>query len=192
MPCRTASSSEYRHAGRPVDGPRRLRRLPRERRFMLDKSDWTVPTLRTPTSMRPVRYNLRARKPLTPAEIERVRGGSRALPLLQRVVGQFVIHYDVANSATSASKVLRDQQRPLCISCSTSTASIYQDTRLEGTRCRTWARPTRGRWAWGNRTIWAPYPPGQSNALAQWYQCTNGQTVLTIPKRFGDGGLRTE
>jgi hypothetical protein len=36
------------------------------------------------------------------------------------------------------------------------------------------------------------YPVGATNPFAEWYQHgTNGQTTLTIPQRFGNGGVRT-
>ncbi len=35
------------------------------------------------------------------------------------------------------------------------------------------------------------YAVGGKNPFAEWYARTNGRTMLTIPKRFGDGGMRT-
>src|SRR6266536_2328599 len=66
-----------------------------ERRFSdLEESSWekskeAVKDLRTPN-----RYGLRRDPVLTPADLERVRGGGWDLPTLRNVVDQFVIHYD--------------------------------------------------------------------------------------------------
>src|SRR5438552_13642099 len=63
-----------------------------ERRFSpLDKADWTNSHNEVRALNSPNRYGLR-RKGLTQAELERVRGGGWDLPLLQKVVDQFVIH----------------------------------------------------------------------------------------------------
>ena len=70
-----------------------------ERRFSaFDKSDWEDSRLADTNLTRPNRYGLR-KEPLTTNEIERVRGGGWDLPLLQRVVDQFVIHYDDAGTS---------------------------------------------------------------------------------------------
>jgi N-acetyl-anhydromuramyl-L-alanine amidase AmpD len=45
---------------------------------------------------------------LSTNEIERVRGGGWDLPLLQREVDQFVIHFDVAGTSRQCFKTLHD------------------------------------------------------------------------------------
>src|SRR6267142_2660710 len=66
-----------------------------ERRFSpIDKSDWEHSTAEVEGLKSPNRFNLR-RASLTDDEIERVRGGGWDLPLLQKAVDQFVIHFDV-------------------------------------------------------------------------------------------------
>ena len=52
------------------------------------------------------RFSLR-RKGLSDEEIERVRGGGWDLPMLQKVVDQFVIHYDAGGPAGAVSKCFR-------------------------------------------------------------------------------------
>src|SRR2546423_11877815 len=70
-----------------------------ERRFApFDKSSWEASHLAVPELASPNRYGLR-RDVLTPEQIERVRGGGWDLPLLQKVVDQFVIHFDVAGAS---------------------------------------------------------------------------------------------
>src|SRR6188768_3686030 len=68
-----------------------------DRRFgPIDKASWeeTVKELPEMLANGPSRYSMRL-EPLSPHEVEQVRGGGWPLPLLQRVVDQFVIHYDV-------------------------------------------------------------------------------------------------
>jgi N-acetyl-anhydromuramyl-L-alanine amidase AmpD len=160
-----------------------------ERRFSaFDKSDWDSSRLAETNLTRPNRYNLR-KEALTPAEIERVRGGSWDLPLLQRVVDQFVIHYDVAGTSRQCFKVLQDQRDLSVHFLLDLDGTIYQTLDLKERALHVGASNTRS--VGVEIANVGAYPPGQSNALAEWYQRTNGQTVLTIPKRFGDGGLRT-
>src|ERR1041385_3139945 len=47
---------------------------------------------------------------LTAEEIERVRGGGWDLPLLQKVVDQFVIHFDVCGVSRECFNVLHDHR----------------------------------------------------------------------------------
>jgi len=55
------------------------------------------------------RFGLR-KKGLSPAEIEQVRGGGWDLPLLQRVVDQFVIHFDAAGTSKRCFEILQDRR----------------------------------------------------------------------------------
>ncbi len=55
----------------------------------------------------PRRYRLRSEK-LSADEIERVRGGGWDLPLLARVVDQFVIHFDARGTSRGCFQVLQD------------------------------------------------------------------------------------
>src|SRR2546421_398652 len=62
-----------------------------ERRFSpIEKSDWAHSTEEVRDLKSPNRFNMR-RAGLTEDEIERVRGGGWELPLLSKVVGQFVV-----------------------------------------------------------------------------------------------------
>ncbi len=55
------------------------------------------------------RFGLR-KKGLSPAEIEQVKGGGWDLPLLQRVVDQFVIHFDAAGTSRRCFEILQDRR----------------------------------------------------------------------------------
>ena len=161
-----------------------------ERRFStFDKSDWESSHLADTNLTRPNRYNLR-KEPLTPAEIERVRGGGWDLPLLQRVVDQFVIHYDAAGTSRQCFEILQDRRDLSVHFLLDLDGTIYQTLDLKERALHVGASNTRS--VGVEIANMGAYSTGQSNALAQWYLQTNGQTVLTIPKRFGDGGLRTK
>ena len=81
-----------------------------ERRFSpLEKADWDDSHSEVKELTRPNRYDLR-QEGLTPAEQERVRGGGWDLPLLQRMVDLFVIHYDDSGTSRQCFNVLQDHR----------------------------------------------------------------------------------
>ena len=81
-----------------------------ERRFgPLEKSDWENSQTEVRELTSPNRYNLR-RNGLSTNEFERVRGGGWDLPTLQRVVDQFVIHFDVCGTSRQCFNVLQDHR----------------------------------------------------------------------------------
>src|ERR1043165_4945268 len=81
-----------------------------ERRFApFDKSDWETSHKEVEGLKTPNRYGLR-QSALSTNELERVRGGGWDLPLLQRVVDQFVLHYDVAGVSRNCFKTLHDNR----------------------------------------------------------------------------------
>jgi N-acetylmuramoyl-L-alanine amidase len=79
-----------------------------ERRFApFAQAAWkkdAVPGLNSPN-----RFGMR-RRDLSPLEIERVRGGGWDRPLLQRIVDQFVIHYDARGTSRRCFEVLHDRR----------------------------------------------------------------------------------
>ncbi len=80
-----------------------------ERRFApFDVADWdaTQKEIKLDT---PNRYGIR-QDPLTPEQLEKVRGGGWDLPLLRKVVDQFVMHYDVCGRSETCFKVLHDSR----------------------------------------------------------------------------------
>src|SRR5581483_10012675 len=92
-----------------------------ERRFApFDKSDWETSHADVRELQSPNRYGLRrpmVTKPdgtresvLTPEQIEQVRGGGWDLPLLQSVVDQFVLHFDVAGVSRQCFNTLQDHR----------------------------------------------------------------------------------
>ena len=91
-------AGRYVHTGTPVvlwTDPGGYDAYRVERRFApQDKADWKITQEEVEGFDTPNRYNLR-KSGLTGEEIERVRGGGWDLPTLQKVVDQFVLHYDV-------------------------------------------------------------------------------------------------
>jgi hypothetical protein len=76
-----------------------------ERRFSpIEKSDWQIFAQELES---PNRYGFRSGR-LSPQEVERLRGGGWDLPTLQKVVDQFVIHYDVCGTSRRCFQVLHD------------------------------------------------------------------------------------
>ncbi|HWY76322.1 MAG TPA: peptidoglycan recognition family protein, partial [Verrucomicrobiae bacterium] len=92
-----------------------------ERRFApFDKSDWETSHAEVRELRTPNRYGLRqpmVTKPdggrqslLTPEQVEQVRGGGWDLPLLQTIVDQFVLHFDVAGVSRNCFNTLQDHR----------------------------------------------------------------------------------
>lgn len=162
-----------------------------ERRFSpYAKSDWANSTAEVHSLRTPNRYGTRAAT-LTPEEIEKVRGGGWDLPELQDVVDQLVMHFDVCGTSKTCFQVLQDDRD----------LSIHFMVDLDGTIYQTLDLKER---AWhatisNDRSIGieianiGAYPPSDTNTLAQWYRRgPNGQTVVTVPERFGGDHQRTK
>lgn len=162
-----------------------------ERRFApFELSSWQTSHVAVAELKSPNRYNLR-QQPLSPEEIERVRGGGWDLPLLQRVVDQFVIHFDAAGTSRNCFKILHDVRD----------LSVHFMLDLDGTLYQTLDVKERAWHATSSNTrsvgieIASPgaFRTNNAKALAEWYsRDADGDTRLTLPKRFGDGGIRTE
>lgn len=81
-----------------------------ERRFApFEESDFATSKEKAKDLNSPARFNLR-KAGLTTNEIERVRGGGWDLPLLQRVVDQFVLHFDVCGTSRQCFNILHDHR----------------------------------------------------------------------------------
>jgi N-acetyl-anhydromuramyl-L-alanine amidase AmpD len=161
-----------------------------ERRFSAwDKSDFEDSQKEVKELTRPNRYDLR-QEGLTPEQIEKVRGGGWDLPMLQQVVDEFVIHYDASGTSRQCFNILQDHRD----------LSVHFLLDVDGTIYQTLDLKERALHASGANTRsvgveianLGAYPAGATNPFAEWYQHgTNGRTTLTIPKRFGSGGVRT-
>ena len=136
----------------------------------------------------PNRYGIRAAA-LSPAEIERVRGGGWDLPLLQRVVDQFVLHYDVCGISKACFNVLHDQRG----------LSVHFMLDIDGTIYQTLDLKERARHATisNDRSIgieianMGAYPPKDTKDLDEWYpKDATGRPYIRIPARLGDPMLQ--
>ena len=169
-----------------------------ERRFSAyDRSDWdsSMQDVRQLTS--PNRYGLRQGKStkgqfeLTNDQIEEVRGGGWDLPLLQKVVDQFVLHFDVAGVSRNCFKTLQDNRDLSVHFMLDIDGTIYQTLDLKE---RAWHATTSNSRSVGIEiaNMGAYGAQRENNPLGNWYRHeTNGQTTLTIPSNLGNGGVRT-
>ena len=161
-----------------------------ERRFSpFDKSDWETSHAEVKALDSPNRYNMRGRG-LTSEEVERVRGGGWDLPLLQRVVDQFVIHFDVCGTSRQCFKVLQDMRDLSVHFMLDLDGTIYQTLDLKE---RAWhATSSNSRSVGIEIANMGAYPADGKNPFAEWYaKEPNGEPRITIPAQYGDGGLLT-
>jgi N-acetyl-anhydromuramyl-L-alanine amidase AmpD len=162
-----------------------------ERRFSpIDKSDWEHSTDEARELRTPNRFSLRS-SGLTDAEIERVRGGGWDLLLLQRVVDQFVIHFDVCGVSRECFKVLQDQRDLSVHFMLDLDGTIYQTLDLKE---RAWhATTSNGRSVGIEIANMGAYGSDESKPLKRWYaKGEDGKVRITIPESLGDGGIRTK
>jgi N-acetylmuramoyl-L-alanine amidase len=162
-----------------------------ERRFSpIDKADWESSQAEVRGLRSPNRYGMR-RSGLSTNEVERVRGGGWDLPLLQRVVDQFVIHFDVCGTSRQCFKVLHDM-RDLSVQFMLDLdGTIYQTLDLKE---RAWqATTSNGRSVGIEIANMGAYPVNGRNPFNEWYaKEPNGQVRITIPPQYGDGGILTK
>ncbi|HPY29851.1 MAG TPA: N-acetylmuramoyl-L-alanine amidase [Verrucomicrobiota bacterium] len=162
-----------------------------ERRFApLEKADWDSSHAAVKYLTTPNRYD-RRRADLTEEEIEQVRGGGWDLPLLQRVVDQFVYHYDVCGTSRQCFKVLHDLRGLSVHFMLDLDGTIYQTVDLKE---RTWHATTSNTRSVGIEIAnMGAYGNPAKSPLPEWYvRDADGRTRVTIPERFGDGGLLTK
>jgi N-acetylmuramoyl-L-alanine amidase len=161
-----------------------------ERRFApSDSADWDSTLAELPEFGPPNRYDMRHGGDLTEEDTQRVRGGSWDLPTLQKVVDLLVIHYDAAGASRQCFRELQDVRD----------LSVHFLLDLDGTIYQTLDLKERARHAgnFNSRSIGIELAnigaasTHSTNSLAEWYaRDTNGQTRITMPERFGGGGLR--
>lgn len=161
-----------------------------ERRFgPYEKSSWEISHAENKSLTTPNRYGLR-RNQLSTNEIERIRGGGWDLPLLQRVVDQFVMHFDVCGTSRTCFRVLQDDRDLSVHFLLDLDGTVYQTLDLKE---RAWHATTSN-----DRSIGVEianigaYPVDGKNPFAEWYKRdASGRTSITIPAQLGDGGILT-
>jgi N-acetylmuramoyl-L-alanine amidase len=160
-----------------------------ERRFSpLGKSSWDISHAEVKELSTPNRYGLRGGG-LSEKELEQVRGGGWDLPTLQKVVDQFVLHYDACGTSRQCFKVLHDTRDLSVHFMLDLDGTVYQTLDLKE---RAWhATSSNGRSVGIEIANIGAYAPGNERPFAEWYhKDKNGRTRLMIPTAFGDGGLR--
>lgn len=186
-------AGKYVHTGTPIvlwTDPGGYDAYRVERRFSpFDKSDWRTSEAEVKYLTTPNRYNLR-QAGLSEEEIERVRGGGWDLPTLQKVVDQFVIHYDVCGTSRQCFKVLHDLRGLSVHFMLDLDGTIYQTLDLKE---RAWHATTSNTRSVGIEIAnMGAYGGNEKHPFDQWYaRDGGGRTRITIPERFGDGGIRT-
>jgi len=161
-----------------------------ERRFApIENSDWKQTQEEVNGLETPNRFNLR-RAGLTPNEIEQVRGGGWDLETLQRVVDQFVLHFDVCGTSRECFNVLHDHRGLSVHFMLDLDGTIYQTLDLKE---RAWHATTSNHRSIGiEMANMGAYRDASDKTLAQWYaKDLAGRTHISIPERFGNGGIRT-
>jgi N-acetyl-anhydromuramyl-L-alanine amidase AmpD len=160
-----------------------------ERRFVpLAESSWEATRAAAPAVRTPNRYGLRQAN-LTPAEIERVRGGGWDLPTLQRVVDQFVLHYDVCGISKACFDVLHDQRGLSVHFMLDVDGTIYQTLDLKE---RAWhATSSNDRSIGIEIANMGAYRATEKHPFARWYGRDAKGTVLTVPPELGTSAVRT-
>jgi N-acetyl-anhydromuramyl-L-alanine amidase AmpD len=116
---------------------------------------------------RPQRYGLR-QNGLSPAEIERVRGGGWDLPLLARVVDQFVIHFDARGTSRGCFEILQDHRGLSVHFLLDLDGTIYQT--LDVKEAAWHATIANGRSIGIEVANIGAYPVDGPDPLARWYQ----------------------
>lgn len=161
-----------------------------ERRFApFDESSWRRSSAEAPELTTPNRYGIRT-DGLSPAQLERIRGGGWDLPLLRSKVDQFVIHFDDAGLSRTCFKILHDE-RDLSVQFMLDLdGTIYQTLDLKE---RAWHATKANSRSVGIEVANVGDHSSETNSqLVKWYKRdANGQVSITIPPELGDGGIRT-
>lgn len=161
-----------------------------ERRFSpLDESSWKDSEKDLPESATPNRYGIR-QESLDREQLERVRGGGWDLPMLEQVVDQFVMHYDVCGTAQTCFRVLHDHR---CLSVHFMLdvdGTIYQTLDLKE---RAWHATISNSRSIGIEIAHiGAYPPDKTAALEKWYASRPDGTIeLRPPRPFDTFAVRT-
>lgn len=121
---------------------------------------------------------------------ERVRGGGWTLDDLRSVVDQFVMHYDVCGTSRTCFRVLHDMRGLSVHFMLDIDGTIYQTLDVKE---RAWhATKANTRSVGIEIANIGAYPSVDARPLREWYETElNGDTRITVPERFGDGGIRS-
>jgi N-acetyl-anhydromuramyl-L-alanine amidase AmpD len=112
------------------------------------------------------------------------------LPTLQRVVDQFVVHYDVCGIAKQCFNVLHDHRGLSVHFMLDLDGTIYQTLDLKE---RAYHATTSNHRSVGIEIAnMGAYGPGDTKVLDEWYgRDAQGKPIITIPPKLGDPLIRT-
>lgn len=162
-----------------------------ERHFVpLAEANWETTAALTNGPTTPNRYNLRT-SGLTSEEIERVRNGGWDLPTLQKVVDQFVLHFDVCGVSRTCFNVLHDHRGLSVHFMLDIDGTIYQTLDVKE---RAWHATTSNSRSVGIEIAnMGAYAKVKDSPLERWYaRDTHGQMYIKLPEKIGDGGVWTK
>jgi len=160
-----------------------------ERRFSsLDTADWETSSKEVKYLDSPNRYGLR-KEGLSDDQLQQVRGGGWDLPLLQKVVDQFVLHYDVCGTSQRCFQVLHDNRGLSVQFMLDIDGTIYQTLDLKE---RAWhATISNTRSVGIEIASIGAYPKQRLEVLEDWYAVDDqGNTLLRPPRKISHLGVR--
>ncbi|MFO0890270.1 MAG: peptidoglycan recognition family protein [Isosphaeraceae bacterium] len=134
------------------------------------------------------RYGLR-RKGLSPEEVERVRGGGWDLPTLQKVVYQFVLHFDARGTSRRCFEVLHDLRGLSVHFMLDLDGTIYQTLDVKESAYH--ATIANGRSVGIEIANVGAYPDDRPSPLGRWYERDAGGRVrIVVPDPPERDGIR--
>ncbi|MEL6497115.1 MAG: N-acetylmuramoyl-L-alanine amidase [Planctomycetota bacterium] len=117
------------------------------------------------------------------------RSGNWTVEELQEVIDQFVIHYDVCGTSRTCFRVLHDLRGLSVHFLLDVDGTIYQTLDIKE---RAWhATKSNTRSIGIEIANIGAYEPDNTRVLDEWYTTDETGTRMTLPQRFGDGGIRT-
>jgi N-acetylmuramoyl-L-alanine amidase len=124
-------------------------------------------------------------------ELARVRRDGWDLPTLQKVVDQFVLHYDSSGTSRQSFKVLHEGRGLSVHFLLDLDGTIYQTLDVQE---RAWhATIANSRSVGVEIANVGAYGSGEPNPFAEWYASdAPGQTRITFPPHVGNGGQLTK
>ena len=162
-----------------------------ERRFApAEQADWKASQAANPQLETPNRYGFRRTTALPPVELERVRTNGWDLPTLQRVVDQFVLHFDASGTSRRCFQVLHDERDLSVHFLLDVDGTLYQTLDLKE---RAWHATSANSRAVGIEIAQiGAVPVAQQKRLEAWYAPqAGGPPRLTFPEWIGPTGIRT-
>lgn len=135
------------------------------------------------------RYNARLTNRLSPSEQAKLQDQGWSLPLLQKVVDQFVLHYDVCGTSRRCFQVLQDDRHLSVHFMLDVDGTLYQTLDLKENAWH--ATKANSRSIGIEIANMGAYPPGNLERLAKWYPTEpDGRVKLNIADPFGLNGVR--